>query len=494
MFGKIVPILCFCLLPLGAAAEVSRQTAHADLMLKAFDNGENITAEVKISPAEGWYIHSHVPGEFGMPAQAKWQDKTTLIAEEWSEGEDILYEGLGLNAYKDFGIYRALVADENDGTPRLRISFTACRDECFPEHAEFELSAQSFSLDKPNDVEKPSFPQPKNGWLKVILLAFAGGLLLNLMPCVFPVLFIKIIGVVREKDYRRRVFDALAYFCGVMLCFLIMAGLLDFLKTRGQALGWGFQLQSPWFVGSLAVVFMILALMFLDVIKLNVNINSNSYGAFLTGLLAVLIASPCSAPFMGAAVGLVLTAQVSSWLFYAVFSALGAGYALPFFCAEIFPHPLSKILPRPGKWMLWLKRLMAVPMILTCIWLLWVLKTDIAAGENWETFDKTTIETAVQRGDKMFIDFTAKWCLTCLVNEKAVLNTKKFAALAQKHGIKTFKADWTAYNADITAALDKFGRGSVPLYVYFDGQKYNILPQILTFDVVDKMFAEKPAK
>ena len=495
MLKKIIFIFCLGLLPLTAVAEISRQTPHASLTLKAFDNGDSTIAEVDIIPVDGWYIHSHLPGEFGMPAQAQWKDKSLLIDEAWSDGEDVLYEDFGLNVYKTEGIYQALLSNNFSENPQLTVKFTACRDECFPESVNFELTEQSFNPDELSVKNYKHKARINFYWLKAILLAFVGGLLLNLMPCVFPVLFIKIIGVAREKNYRRRVFDAFAYLGGVLLSLFIMAGLLDFLKMRGQALGWGFQLQSPWFVGTMAIFFMILALMFLDVIKVNINLVSRSFGAFLTGLLAVLIASPCSAPFMGAAVGWVLTSEVPSHVFYAVFFALGTGYALPFFCAEVFPRPLGKILPHPGKWMLWLKRLMAIPMLLTAIWLLWVLKNDVRGnGEEWEVFDNEKIETAIKQGDKVFIDFTAKWCLTCLINEKTVLHTEEFAALAKKYGVKTFKADWTVYNAAITDALEKFGRGSVPLYVYYDGNKYNILPQILTFDEINKILGEKSSK
>ena len=303
------------------------------------------------------------------------------------------------------------------------------------------------------------------------------------------VLFIKILGLMKVKNRRQSIRDAVLYLLGVVFCFLLMALALLFLKSRGQAIGWGFQLQSPVFLLVMIVVFFVLGLMFLDVISLNLPIRKMPAGSFFTGLLAVLVASPCTAPFMGAAIGWSLTAKISSVAVVCVFLALGLGYALPFFVAGFFPKLLMKIMPRPGKWMLWIKKFFAIPMFLTCLWLLWVLFGSGALNDlRWQKYDEEKIQELVENKEKFFVDFSAQWCITCLANEKAVLDTKKFFDLTDEKNIRIFKADWTDYNPDITNALAKFGRVSVPLYVFFDGEKFVVLPQIVTYEKLRQSF------
>ena len=239
----------------------------------------------------------------------------------------------------------------------------------------------------------------------------------------------------------------------------------------------------------MAVVFFVLGLMFLDVIKVGVRMNTIPVNSFLTGLLSVLIASPCAAPFMGAAIGFVLTSNVPSSTFFSVFGALSLGYALPFTLAGVFPEFMQKILPRPGKWMLILKRFFALPMFVTCIWLLWVLWGNININDKiWQKYSPEKVETLVAKGEKVFVDFSAKWCLTCLANEKIVLNSDDFAVLAKERKIQLFKADWSSKDKEIIGnVLLKYGRSSVPLYVYYPGNnKYIILPQLLNFEIISE--------
>lgn len=488
MLKKIALTICLCLIACRSFA-LQQQTLHGQAELRAFDNGDTITVELHIKPKNGWYIHSHKPGEYGLPAEVNWElGNYGLAGEEWSPGEDIRYQGFGINVYKKEGLYQAVLEKSHGAIPAFDIRWMACGDECVPEKLHFNLLPEAFSQAPLGQVlpvkEKKGLPL----CLNAMILAFAGGIILNLMPCVFPVLFIKIIGVIKENDRHRSIVDAWAYMAGVLVCFSVMGAVLMLLKAQGMALGWGFQLQSPYFVGIMAGIFFVLALMFLDVIQFNISFGNVPAGAFLTGLLAVLVASPCTAPFMGAAVGWILTSEVSAYAFYGVFVALGIGYALPFFCAGFFPEAMQRILPRPGKWMLWLKRFFALPMLMTCGWLLWVLfGLEGRHIAEWQPYEREKVEQLVGAGEKVFVDFTAKWCLTCLANEKTVLNSERFAALAKERGIHLFKADWTRHDEKITEALSGFGRSSIPLYVYYHGNGgYVLLPQILTYDAVQK--------
>lgn len=479
-----IALIFFVVLPRLAFGAVEQSSEHAVVQMKHFSSADGEEIALQIVPKKGWYVHSAMPGEFGMPAKVIWNNENVeVLNEEWSDGEDVEYQGFGLNVYKEKGLYAALIKPKDYGQKsELELSFMACKDECFPEKLSFE-----FWLEDVEKTDLPAFKKAKNIFCglpaEMLLFAFLGGLILNVMPCVFPVLFIKILGLMKVKNRRQSVKDAVLYLLGVVFCFLLMALILLFLKSHGQAIGWGFQLQSPVFLLVMIALFFVLGLMFLDVISLNLPIGKMPAGSFFMGLLAVLVASPCTAPFMGAAIGWSLTAKISGVAVVCVFLALGLGYALPFFVAGFFPELLMKILPRPGKWMLWIKRIFAIPMFLTCLWLLWVLSGSGALSDlRWQKYDEEKIQKLIENKEKFFVDFSAKWCITCLANEKVVLDTKKFFDLMDEKNIQIFKADWTDYNPKITEALSKFGRVSVPLYVFFDGENFVVLPQIVTYD------------
>ena len=488
-----------------AGAAVKKQTLRNSVEVSAVEKEDRIEVRLKIEPQNGWQIYSHQPGDVGLPTDVKWNlYDHRLVSEQWSEGEDVIYEGFGLNVYRKPAWYTAMLGKAAGEMPDLEISWMACKGECVPESLIFKLTPEVFAHLMPSQgdeiraapvseafyrsqllpASQPKTPPAatEKGWLSILLLAFGGGIVLNFMPCVFPILFIKIMSIAGRKSKRRNVTEAFQYLGGVLSCFLLMAALLAWLRHRGADIGWGFQLQSPYFVAVMAVVFLLLALMFLNVIRVNWSLRYLPAGSFMTGFLAVLIASPCTAPFMGAAVGWALTTERPGYFYYPVFLSLGAGYALPFFLAGIYPRFLQRILPRPGKWMEVLKKLFALPMLATCGWLLWVLWGDSDAGRSqWQPYQPQKVEQALQNGDKVLINFTAKWCITCLVNENAVFSTREFARLVKEHRIKLFKADWTNRSPEIARALAKFGRSSIPLYVYYNGDGgYFLPPQLIT--------------
>ncbi len=342
----------------------------------------------------------------------------------------------------------------------------------------------------------------EESFLWVLIMAFVGGIVLNFMPCIFPILSIKAIALVQGAYNQRRArIEAIFYVLGVVVCFVIMASLLILLRLQGEHIGWGFQLQSPVFVACMIVVFFIVFLMLLDIVNLKnpfankvgrISFAKQKLNAFFTGLFAVLIASPCTAPFMGIAIGYTLAKPI--YVYYPIFVALSLGYALPFALIAFFPRVLLRILPKPGKWMSVLKKIFAIPVLLTCLWLAWVLwhltnSPQVAENELiWQDYHAQKVSDALQNGNAVFIDFTAKWCITCLANEKMVLETKDFAELVKKHNILLFKADWTSKSPEIADALAQFERNSVPLYVYYPaGKNYVLLPQLLTSGIVKEV-------
>lgn len=387
-------------------------------------------------------------------------------------------------------------------------------------------------------------------WL-AIGLAFVGGLLLNLMPCVFPVLSIKILSFVeRGGDESRGSVGrshAMVFTAGVLTTFWALAGLLYALRAGGAQLGWGFQLQSPVVVTVLALVVFALALNLSGVFTMGMSFTrlgavggGERYAdSFLTGLLAVVVATPCTAPFMGAALGYALTQHAAIGL--AVFTSLGLGLAAPYIVLASNPALLRK-LPRPGPWLDTLKQLLAFPLYATVVWLLWVLgrqagtdhvalallvgvvvsfagwmagraqfagharRSGIAllgvvlsiagggvliAGQppatpvvaptpvGWEPWSEARVAEARAAGQAVFVDFTAAWCLSCQVNERVVLHTDVVQRAFTNGNVVLLRADWTSRNAEITKVISSFGRSGVPLYVMYPSTA-NVAAEVLS--------------
>lgn len=473
---------------------------------------------VKFTMRNGWHIFAENPGDIGRPTRVKWTlpEGYRLENVRWSMPKDFKKGKILQHGYDTTAYYSATIVPidrpENVQNLKVEIDWLACREECVPEKMvrtlglavtdinllpgndwrnETELALRSFKTsDIPADAQTYNF-------LLIMFMAFVGGIILNFMPCIFPILTIKAIslvqGSIRPKEMRQ---EALLYTFGVVLSFGITAGILLLLRLQGEQVGWGFQLQSPLFVGIMLAIFIVVFLLLMDWIHLpplfadklgRVPASKKKISAFLTGFFAVLIASPCTAPFMGIAIGYTLTQP--TYVYFPVFTALALGYALPFAMVGFFPKTVHKILPRPGKWMAVLKKIFAIPVLLTCFWLIWVLHSQLsvrnapAGNLVWEPYNKAKVEKLVADGHPVFVDFTAKWCITCLANESLVLYSPEFEKLAQSKKMLLFKADWTNDDPEITEALAAFGRNSVPLYVYYNGKDsgYVILPQLLTY-------------
>lgn len=385
-----------------------------------------------------------------------------------------------------------------------------------------------------------------SSWLAVAM-AFIGGLILNVMPCVFPVLSLKILSLVQDRQRINLPLHGVVFTLGVLLTMLVLAGVLIAVKSAGISVGWGFQLQSPIFVASLAVIFAAISVNLLGWFEFScVRVSGGSYSnsllnCFATGVLAVVAASPCTAPFMGAALGYALTASIRESIF--VFLALGLGMSLPWLVLSLFPV-LTAWMPKPGAWMNVFRKLMAIPMLLTMIWLLWVLSQQVsftalvlyiaavislcvclflygklqfslltaklpivlsaacavllfaaassplfrqpdAAVQAADAWSPQAVENALKAGKPVFVDFTASWCVTCQANKIAVLDREDIREAFKQHGVVFLVADWTNQNPDITQALESFGRSGVPLYILYspDG-KTTVLPELLTKNIV----------
>ena len=398
----------------------------------------------------------------------------------------------------------------------------------------------------------PTAPEAKEITLFGALgLAFLGGLLLNLMPCVFPVLFLKGLALVNSsnEDRGRQRLHGLVYTLGILVSFWIIVAALLTLRATGKELGWGFQLQSPGFVAVLAALLFFLALSLAGQFEIGLSLTSAGgdlankqglTGSFFTGVLATVVATPCMAPLMGAAVGFALAQP--AWVTFFVFTFLALGLAAPYLALSMQPQ-WTAVLPKPGAWMEVLKQLTAVPLFATAIWLTWVYAHLYAANGidrmvallicylilaiagwvlgrwpakwgssiaavllilfaislplrkitvetlTWQPYNAATLEAARASGQPIFVDFTAAWCLSCQVNERAVLQSAQVESTLISNHFVLLKADWTQYDPYITEQLSKLDRSGVPTYVlYPPGKTSNpdVLPELLTKDLVLK--------
>ncbi len=401
-------------------------------------------------------------------------------------------------------------------------------------------------------------PAPWATWIFAMLGALLGGILLNLMPCVFPVLAIKLLSITQLANRPRDMkLSAWAFTAGVLISFLVLGALMLGLRAAGSQMGWGFQLQSPWVVGGLAMLFAVIGLNLSGMFEFGAFAPSSVAGfqwanpitnSLWSGVFAVVIASPCTAPFMGASLGLAI--GLPAWQALPVFLAMGMGMALPFMAIS-FNTAWVRFLPRPGAWMQTFRQFMAFPMYATVIWLVWVLGQQVgldgvsgflacllsltlliwaltlngkvgrvmaalavvvlalsiwhwgpmwtqlgpqAASETqansssnaeakkpgqWDAWSAEKVTSAIKKGQPVFVDFTAAWCVSCQFNKKVTFsNTSLLAEFASKN-VLLLQADWTRYDPQITAALNELGRNGVPVYAWYaPGQPVRLLSEL----------------
>ena len=450
--------------------------------------------------AKDWHIFAPYEQEFGSPLKVNWFNinNEDVLEESYSKTKRYNNDIVSFDGYETKAFYKSTINSHTNKYIEAKIQYMVCKDECISQEKNFKI----YKKTTPDFLIK--MEQSKNHFLSddlglnikfwmILFMAFAGGIILNLMPCIFPVLSIKIMSLANMNSEERSI-EALFYGIGVITSMLIIAGLLYGFRIFDSTVGWGFHMQSPYFVGFMFVLFVVLTLLMLDIINLNnsclsrfafLHFENHKVNAFMTGLLAVIIATPCTAPFMRAAIAYALMSPI--YIYFPIFFTLGIGYALPFAILAWNPLKIKSILPKPGKWMNILKKILSVPLIFTCFWLFWVLLAQIGvvvSGRNlaWQDYDSTKVEQALENKQPVFIDFTAKWCITCMVNKQAALQSDDLAKIVKEKNILLLRADATNKNEKISKALSFYGRASVPLYIYYDGKSddYLILPQILT--------------
>lgn len=376
--------------------------------------------------------------------------------------------------------------------------------------------------------------------LGLLGLAFLGGLILNIMPCVLPVLSVKALSFAGGAQAGQARRHGALYFLGVIATFMALAGVLIALRGAGESVGWGFQLQAPWVTSALALLFFVIGLNLLGVFEIGGRLQNagatltsegGDIGAFFTGALAVIAATPCTAPFMAGAIGAALTQTPSVTLL--IFAAMSLGFALPLTLLHFVPG-LQRLIPKPGPWMERARNVLAFPMFAAAIWLVWVLAEQtgssgvlallavaaalafalfvarwgrvwltagvialvltgalvwrplvgmetpsVLASEPWSAARVTELQS---EGRGVFVNFTAAWCVTCKVNEAAALAKPRVAQAFADANVAYLVGDWTNRDAAIASALAEHGRAGVPLYLYYpsDGGEVQVLPQMLS--------------
>ncbi|WP_027329569.1 protein-disulfide reductase DsbD family protein [Marinimicrobium agarilyticum] len=523
--------------------------------LETYYNDDELVLRWEIAPE--YYLYK---AHFGFSANPKPEGFNPTLSDNTVEKYDEYFE-------KDMAVYygdaTVRAAIPGDAAPFvLAVESQGCADAglCYPPQTDYLRIDPSNGTVGVTSAPPPGGAASGNGdptstpssqpptWLPYALgLALLGGIILNLMPCVFPVLSIKVMSLA-QADRNRMGLHGWAYTAGIIACFLLFGLALLVARAGGEAIGWGFQLQSPLLIAALAYLFFVMGLSLSGLVTIgtrwmgvgqNLTQSSGLGGSFFTGVLAAVVASPCTAPFMGAALGFALTQPAVISL--SIFVALGLGMALPLLALCYIPA-LVRHLPRPGPWMDTLKQLLAFPLYLTAVWLLWVLGRQAGAnavaavgvgavaiafagwlltrqpqssigrwsryslvalawvaalilpwqtlnstGEDslWEPYSASRLAELRRRGEPVFINLTADWCVTCLANEKVTLGTDDVEAAFDRLGITALKGDWTRRDPTITALLEEYGRSGVPLYLWFPADHRGpgiVLPQILRKD------------
>jgi len=523
--------------------------------------GHTQWVSVHLALPDGWHTYNDQPGEVGFPPTFNWDLPEGLIIEGpyFLPAKTFKTDGLisyGYEKQADF-LFKLTVPESyslKTSILKVDLKWLVCKTECLPETAALsldlplltELSPSPFSDDiretvKGLAVTKNREALPQVIGFGILMIAFIGGVILNVMPCVFPILSLKILSLTSDQKSRKeRFISSLAYLLGIVVSFWVLAGVLFGLKYFGLSLGWGFQLQSPIALIILVFLFFLMSMNLFGVFEVGVFLtqygarsSTGFWGMFGSGVLSTIVATPCSAPFVGTAVGLALTQP--GWMTFFIFSFLGLGLAFPFVLLSVFE--LGRLLPRSGAWMVRFKQFLGFPMLATVGWFMWVLgritSLDVVFvlgsfllilaliswvyGEwgwkfrfgwlvysvmivglifatirgisveqhplVWEVYSPTSLQLAIDRGEHVLVSFTADWCVTCQINERRVFKNKKVHAFLRDNEIKLLKADWTSYDPEITQALAGYGRSSVPLVVYYAPNSAPVLlPELLAVD------------
>ena len=483
------------------------------------ENNLHLGLYFKLDP--GWKIYWKYPGKAGYPPNIDWTKSKNIKDLEilWPKPEKFKILGMESIGYSKEVILPIKLILENNNEELLvnfDVDYLTCKKICIPfndnlilnipigdgEISKYEKIINEY-IDKSNYSNYSNFFNP-DSILFFLFIAFIGGVVLNFMPCVFPVLSLKIYNVlsqqqenISDKTIKR---NFLATILGIIFSFFVLSLITVLLKSLGHSLGWGFQFQSPIFLSFMILILILFSLNLIDVFSIDIpiifkkflnrviNLNKKSsefFQNFFLGSFITILSTPCSAPFIGTAIGFAFVSP--NQIIFLIFFCISLGLSSPYIILATKPQILS-FLPKPGLWMRKFKYFLSLLLILTAIWLSKTLLIQIntisndSKNNNWINFDTIKLSELINENNIVFVDITADWCLTCFYNKKTVLDRKKVKNIFETYDVKKIRGDLTKPNREINKYINSFGRFGIPFNVIYSSSAPQgiLLPEVLT--------------
>jgi suppressor for copper-sensitivity B len=546
------------------------EKAPIDLqLLSGGHDGKQASAGLFLTIPSPWHVYGSTPsGEeaAGFPPTITWETSSNLqdVKILWPTPKKTTVQDQLSYIYEGKIFVPLELTPQTPGNPLtvdLKISLLACADTCVPVEEELSLVLQPGDGANPlykQALEEEEETQEALPLITLLAIALLGGFILNFMPCVLPVLSLKVMSLIKQSKKNHMDHAKAGFFItglGILFSFLLLALLTVILKESGEAFGWGIHFQNPYFLLFVFLVLFAFSASLWGVFEIDLPsglgtwlITHEGKGKvkdFLSGMFATLLATPCSAPFVGTALSFALARNIAD--IFLVFLFLGLGFAFPYFLVAGLPNRLIR-LPKPGLWMVWVQKILGIILALTALWIGWILSFHIsllALGlsvvlsllalslfwikfhkkpelkawvfampiflmawslpwilpqdhqsvpqkivDYWKPFDPQAIPNLVKQGKIVFVDATAEWCVTCAVNKKLVLNSSEIETLLKQPHVIAMRADWTKQDPQITNFLQSHDRYGIPFNVVFGPQSPEgvILPEILSVSLVQEAF------
>jgi len=520
-------IISFSFISLSQKNSEKTHVSHEHVSLELISSVNSIPKEnnlhlglyFKLDP--GWKIYWKYPGKAGYPPGIDWVKSKNIKDLEilWPKPEEFEILGMESLGYSKEVILPIKLIIENNNEKLLAnfdVDYLTCKKICIPFNDNLILNIPTGDgqvseygkvinkyIDKSNYLNYSSLLNP-DSILLFLFIAFVGGVILNFMPCVFPVLSLKIYNVlsqqqqnINNKTIKR---NFLATILGIIFSFFVLSLITVLLKSLGHSLGWGFQFQSPIFLSFMILILILFSLNLIDFFSIDIpfffkkflnkviNFNKKSsefFQNFLLGSFITILSTPCSAPFIGTALGFAFVS--SNQVIFLIFFCISLGLSSPYIILATKPQILS-FLPKPGLWMKKFKYFLSFLLILTAIWLASVLLIQInvinndSKNNNWLNFDTIKLKELVNENNIVFVDITADWCMTCFYNKKTVLDRKKVKNIFEKYDVKKMRGNLTKPNKEINKYINSYGRFGIPANVIYSPSAPQgvLLPEVLT--------------
>ena len=490
----ILALIIFLFTSMAASAN-SDWVSSESIKGRIIDEDGKVAIELQMPPK--WHTYYKVPGDAGIPTVFDFKGSTDFTVEEvvFPEYKVLDEEGFKVNVYQDNVIFPVKAKAGENPNIKLDVIGSVCNDICIPYELKFDYAPK---------IEATDDSGATNGGLSLYIIGVAllAGFILNIMPCVLPVLSLKVLSVLKQSGKKKKHARAnfIATSAGIITSFLVLAIITISLRSAGTAVGWGLHFQSPYFVGVLLIITLLFAFSLFGFFHLNPpswvsgnGAHKDSFtGNFFSGVLATLLGTSCTAPVLVTAVGYALTGTSADIII--IFLTMGIGMSLPFLIFAARPTLVS-FLPKPGKWMVKVKYAMGVLLLLTSAWLGFILYSQTSGPMDhagWKSFDQREISQLVDNGQVVFVDVTAKWCINCKTNKLAVTGTDEMQKFFADNKVVLMEGDMTKPSPELLKYIKSFGRYGIPVnVVYGPSAKSGILLNaLLSKDAVKEAVAQ----